>query len=267
MPRPSMFSRNYEKLMRRRRINITLVILIIISAVFFGIKYYLNNNDIDFFDNIFKKTEAGQKEPTPEPTPGPTAEPTVTPTEPPVQTNTYDYTSSNGDVYTVSYEITDQGIAFTGIDSIYDDLGYDISQDKQYIVFEDRAVEDIMLMSSDGKTVKINPSSYYSKTSSVLIKKEDMLARVQNYIWSAKPHFTSDNKVVFLTDIPYLYDDGKLYMWTASISGQLGSLVGEFETQDKTAIKYEGYREDGSLIISFNNKTYYLKPNARGLSH
>lgn len=266
MPRPSVFSKDYEKLMRRRRINITLVILIIISSGFFGIRYYLKNYNIDFLDSIFKKTESDQKGTVKNPTPEPTAEPTVTPTEQPKPKNTYEYISSNGDRYTVSYETTDQGIAFIGIDSIYDDLGYDISRDKQYIVFEDRAVADIMLMSGDGKTIKINPSSYYSKTASVLIKKEDMLAKVQNYIWSAKPHFTSDNKVVFLTDIPYLYDDGKLYMWTISLSGQLGSLIGNFETEDKTAVTYEGYREDGSLIISFNNKTYYLKPNSGSLS-
>lgn len=266
MPRPSMFSKNYEKLMRRRRINITLAILIIISALFFGIRYYLQNNDMTFLNDIFKKTEAGQKKPSPGTTPAPTAEPTVTPTEQPAQMNTYEYTSSNGDVYTVSYETTGQDIAFTGIDSIYDDLGYDISQDKQYIVFEDRAQGDIMLMSVDGKTVKINPSSYKSKSSGVVIKKEDMLAKIQNYVWAAKPHFTSGNVVVFLTDIPYTYDDGKLYMWTVSLSGQLGSLIGEFETQDKAAVTYDGYREDGSLVIKFNNKTYYYKPNAKGLS-
>jgi len=266
MPRPSMFSRNYEKLMRRRRINITLFILIIISVLFFGIRYYLKNNNLSFWNDMFKKTEVTQKEPTPEPTPETTPEPTATLTQPPVQVNTYEYTSSNGDTYTVSYETTGQGIVFTGIDSIYDDLGYDISQDKQYIVFEDRAAADIMLMSADGKTAKINPSSYFSKTSNVLIKKEEMLSKIQNYVWSAKPHFTSDNMVVFLTDIPYLYDDGKLYMWTVSLSGQLGSLIGNFETQDKTAITYEGYKEDGSLIINFNNKTYYLKPKARSLS-
>jgi hypothetical protein len=56
-------------------------------------------------------------------------------------------------------------------------------------------------------------------------------------------------------------------MWTVSISGQLGSLIGEFETKDKTAITYEGYREDGSLKISFNNITYYYKPNTKRLSH
>jgi hypothetical protein len=264
MPKPSMFSKDYEKLMRRRRINIILVILIIISAGFFGIRYYLQGKNIDFLDNIFKKTETGQKDPAPEATP--TAEPTVTPTETPKQENSYKYTSSNGESYEISYETTDVGIAFKGIKSSYQDLGYDISQDKQYIVFEDRAAADIMLMSADGKAIKINPSSYYSKTSSVLIKKEDMLAKLQNYIWSARPHFTSDNRVVFLTDIPYLYDDGKLYMWTVSISGQLGSLIGGFETKDRTAITYEGYREDGSLIISFNNITYYYKPNTKRLS-
>lgn len=266
MPRPSMFSRNYEKLMRRRRINITLIILIIISALFFGIRYYVQNSNTAFFDDIFKKTEVGQKDTAPKTTPEPTAEPTVTPTEQPVQVNTYEYTSSNGDVYKVSYETTGEGIAFTGIDSSYSDLGYDISQDKQYIVFEDRAQGDIMLMSADGKTTKINPSTYKSKSSGVVIRKEDMLAKIQNYVWSAKPHFTSDNKIVFLTDIPYTYDDGKLYMWTLSISGQLGSIIGEFETDDKAAVTYEGYREDGSLIISFNNKTYYYKPNTKKLS-
>ncbi len=267
MPRPSMFSKDYEKLMRRRRINITLVILIILSAGFFGIRYYMRSNNVDFLDNIFKRTQTGQKEPAPKPTPKPTNEPTVTPTEQPQQKSTYEYVSSNGDKYKISYEATDVGIVFIGIESSYDDLGYDISHDKQYIVFEDRAAADIMLMSADGKTVKINPSSYNSKSSGILIRKEDMLAKVQNYVWSAKPHFTSDNKIVFLTDIPYVYDDGKLYMWTASLSGQLGSLIGQFETEDKAAIKYEGYREDGSLIISFNSKTYYYKPNTKNLSH
>ncbi|WDU82346.1 hypothetical protein [Caloramator sp. Dgby_cultured_2] len=35
MGKPSIFSKDYEKMMRRRRINITLIILIIISVVYF----------------------------------------------------------------------------------------------------------------------------------------------------------------------------------------------------------------------------------------
>lgn len=271
MPKPSMFSKDYEKLMKRRRVNSILVILIILSAAFFGIKYYLHDNNISFFDNISKRIESIKKDNTKKPTPEPTVQPTPEPTKEPdkPQESFYEYTSSNGngEIYKVVYETAAEGIVFTEVQSSYADLGYDISQDKQYIVFEDRAASDIVLMSSDGKTKRISPDSYNSKSTGIVIKKNDMLAKDVSYVWAARPHFTSDNRIVYLTDLPYMYSDGKLYMWTASMSGGMGSMIGNFETQDVAAIKYQGYNEEGSLIISVNGKNYYYKKNGSGLSH
>jgi hypothetical protein len=267
MSRPSMFSKDYEQQMKRRRVNIVLFILIVIFGVFFGVRYFMGGDGGSLFKNIYnavipKSTDKNIEPPAKE---NDSEKPQAETQENDAQEDQelyYEYKSADGRIYTIEYIIKDGIKTITGFDDSRSGATYDISPDSKSIVFDDIASDDIMLMNSEGQIKKISPDSYKSKSANILIQKQQVLKTKPAYIWARKPHFTSDGRIVYLTDLPYLTQDGKLFLWNASASGGMTKMAGEFATQDIDKITYEGFDESGKLKIGFNSKLYYLAPNS-----
>lgn len=269
MAKPSIFSRNYEQRMKRRKINITLFVLILISAGYFGVRYYLdiNNININFISKMSKGKKAEEKkEEEKKVTPPAVNKPEETPTDTPVEVKTsfYEYKSPSGQIYKIEYTETSSLKEIVGIKSEAAVPSYDISTDKKSIVFDDLSSGDIIIMDSTGAAKKINYDTYNSKSSGILIKKDEVLKRHPNYIWAAKPHFTSDGGVVFITNLPYIKNIDSLYLWCIRKNGSMkmaGKLIG-----DINKISYEDITASGALKINVNNTIYYFIPGENELS-
>lgn len=261
MGKPSIFSKDYEQRMKRRRINITLFVLIIISASFFGIRYYLNKNNINFAlkiprskITIDKNKKDDSKDKNKIDSSGKRNEEHKDTEEEKKNIGFFEYKALDGSIYKIEYDNSSDAKQIIGMKSDALIPVFDISKDKTRIVFEDRAAGDIIIMDTNGVYKKINVDSYTSK-SGIVIKKENMMKRDPQYIWTAKPHFTMDGGVVYVSRLPYISKNG-FYLWYIGTNGSLRFIGKLAESIDN--ITYEGFTEDNALEIKADNSIYYL---------
>lgn len=260
MGKPSIFSKDYEQKMKRRRINIILFVLIIISASFFGIRHYLDKNNINFAikipwskltihknkkDNTKDKNKIESPEKKKE-------EPKNTEEEKNI--GYFEYKALDGSIYKIEYDNSSSLKQITDIKSDALIPVFDISKDKTKIVFEDRKAGDIIVMDTNGVSKKINVDSYTSK-SGIVIRKDNMMKKDPQYIWTAKPHFTMDGGVVYVSRLPYISQNG-FYLWYIGANGSLRFIGKLSDSIDN--ITYDGFNEDNALKIKADNTVYYL---------
>lgn len=263
MGKPSIFSSNYKKQQKRRKLNITLIILIIISAAYFGIKFYMNKNNIKI--SIFEKKKASQSEVTKTNT---NSSKTAAKTKVNTKANTnnsssaqkssYEYKMQDGKTLKLEYAVSDSQKQFVDLVDESGTASYDISSDKQFIVFDDRQSNDIILCDINGNFKKVTDPDYTSKSTGNTYKKDEILKYNTSYIWAAKPHFTNDKRIVYVSSLPYFKKAGQLYLWVMSIDGTGNRKIGQLNDNLST-IQYPGYDSDGNLKIAVDGTTYYLK--------
>lgn len=268
MGKPSIFSNDYGHKMRKRKkmaiINTILVILILISAAYFGGNYYFDKKGIDF-TNIFKSIKESIDKNQTVPNENNNIKPsTDTPSnindeskQPEEKTNAYyEYKSTDGRIYKLEYTEISGNKEFSGVKNEAAEIQFDISKDKKKIVFGSLS-GDIVVGDDQGVIKKISSDSYRSKSAGITIEKKTTLQYYPEYIWAAKPHFTSDNRVVYITYLPYLKDANIFYMWVLSIDGSSNRMVGGL-TNDINKIVYDGFSSEGALRIKVNENLLYL---------
>jgi hypothetical protein len=266
MAKPSIFSRNYEQQMKRRRINMILFILIIICASYFGAKYYMDKRGIVLFKSKPKVTDQKNNNenskvtitPTKAAEQGSSQNVSVTPTP----GEYFEYKLSDGRSCRAEYTKSADSLQYTGLSTDNGDVFYNISIDKKYIVFEDVKGGNIVLGDSTGAFKVINPSVYKSKSTGKVIDKVETMKLKPEYIWARKPHFTTDNKVIYISDLPYLKSQGTLFVWTLTFDGGLNKMSGQLPTIDINKVSYGNFDASGRLPIIVNGSSYYLAPGS-----
>jgi hypothetical protein len=266
MAKPSIFSRNYEQQMKRRRINMILFILIIICASYFGAKYYMDKRGIVLFKSKPKVTDQKNNNenskvtitPTKAAEQGSSQNVSVTPTP----GEYFEYKLSDGKSCRAEYNKAAGNLQFTGLNTDGGDVFFDISADKSYIVFEDIKGGNIILCNSSGTFKVINPAVYKSKSTGKVIDKVETMKAKPEYNWARKPHFTTDNKVIYISDLPYLKSQGNLYIWTLTFDGGLNKMSGQLPTTDISKVSYGSFDTTGRLPIVVNGTAFYLAPGS-----
>lgn len=271
MGKPSIFSKDYDKYRKRQRLNLILIILILIFASYFGGKYYFTKNNIKVFDKfkffdrvkISKETGEKKKDSTTKVniTDGnSTAVPKTEDSNENInnQSQFYEYKSSSGTIYKIEY-VSGTEKSIVDVKSSDSNFDYDISLDKKSVVFDDLKSGEIILYNVDKGCRKISRDSYKSVSAGITIKKDEVLKKSPWYIWSAKPHFTSDGRIVYASHLPYLMKDSTLYLWAMKVDGTGHKRLGEL-TRDIKNISYEGIDEKGNLIIIVDSEKYMIKP-------
>ncbi|EYE89034.1 hypothetical protein Q428_05090 [Fervidicella metallireducens AeB] len=277
MGKPSIFSKDYEKYRKRQRLNLFLIILILFFAGYFGGKYYFTKNDINisdkfkFFNKIknIKLTRENEKNPEvnknkivdnkTDEKENSTAVPKVENNNENInkQSQFYEYKSSSGTIYKIEY-LDGLEKSVVGIESSDGNFNYDISLDKKSLVFDDLKSGEIIIYSVDKGCRKISRDSYKSLSAGITIKKDEVLKKSPWYIWSAKPHFTSDGRIVYVSHLPYLMKDSTLYLWAMKVDGTGHKRLGEL-TRNISNITYEKNDENGNLIIVVESEKFMLK--------
>ena len=222
--KPSIFSSKYEKKMRKRRRNITILSLIIILAVVLaGAK--LIYNPINFSKikqnlqawvesdtgneaavNNEKETALDNEENKPEP------EKSEEPKEASI-----DIVLSSGTIAKAVYKTennTTQFIEVTGLDQYVD---YDISPLKDKIVICD--TNGVMtIYNIDGSSTIISKDNYISSQGTSFLR-TDVIANNPQYMWNRYAKFITEDKVIFITNRPYFGTDSLAqYLWITDIN-------------------------------------------------
>jgi hypothetical protein len=274
MGRPSIFSNDYEQRMRRRKINAILAILVIASGAFFGVKYYLNKNNISFFKMNKPPITNGEKEQsgksenqnkavTP---PVKNNESTSNNTLPQEQASQFlSYTTSDGKVYKIEYTVNNGVKEITALKGDLSNIFFNISTDKKKIVFEEQSTGHIISGDTEGSFKKISRDNYVTKSTGKTLTKQTIINANPWFIWSVKPNFTPEGKVVYISHLPYIKVNGDLYLWIANPDGTGHAKIGAVG-KDIKAISYGGIDPNGRLIIKSGSLTYYFSSQNNRLS-
>lgn len=217
MARPSIFSKDYERLMRkrRRRIIVSLLAILIIGS---GTAVYIYNGGINFSqikENLQTWVDGGKEivEEDSLLTVAPEAE------EPKLEEPKEEFFETVIDEMNIkiSLNITEDGTktfneVVTGENVI-------ISPDKTKFLVTDTK-QNLFIINVNDEITDITKPNYVSTTGSTYTK-ESILNQYQGYVWHKSAKFISDTKIAYVSNLPYFGSGISEYIWVYDIeSGQ-----------------------------------------------
>lgn len=271
MGKPSIFSKEYEKKMKKRKRTIlifSLAVIVVIAALVFKVIYnpidYKNikNNIQAWIDsdttNVDKKTQTETKannnedtnkkeEPAKKETPKP-AEEFINITLASGNTAKAIYVDNNGEKIFKTVESSDTGISF------------DLSPSgKQIIVMDTNAV--ITLYNVDGTNKVVSKDQYVSTKGSVFAK-DSIIQSNPGYLWNVNPKFISEDKIIFVTNRPYFGGAAlKQYIWMTDISNDSDKIFWDLAGQSIEI----GAKEEKGVKVTVDGQTHYIDMNGNNI--
>lgn len=278
MGKPSIFSKDYEQQVKKRKLNLILIILIIIFGLFFGSQYFLNKNNIKLIDSskiknskIVKQIESISDKPsksvetadntnkiTPPKTDAQKQQtPSVKETQPAAQEDKIAYNAGDGSTINLLLESSSGQKSFKGIDAGGKEINYDISKDKQMLVFEDDTSKSILLASIDGSIKDITKPQYKTRSTNKVFTKAKVLSFYKDFVWSTKPYFTSDGRVVFASQLPYIKKNSDIFLWSIDLKSMSYKSIEKLGS-DPSKLSYDGFDDKGRLKVVYDASVKYL---------
>lgn len=254
MSKPSIFSKNYEKRMKRRRLNIILILLIILCIGFFGGKYILNKKNINLLPDFTskKQSEPKKNEKTNKKTSEEKKEETSS-----ANVLEYTYTLKNNKPLKVEYTVQGDKKEIKAFkNENLESIEYAISPNKQNAVFVDKTDQSLILVDVNGNFTNITKPNISYNNGKKLTRK--ILETKQDYIWNAKPQFTSEGNIVYISDMPNSKPGLGYTLWTTKPSKDSSHKKVTKLNKDLESNVFEGFDENGRLKLKTNDEYIYI---------
>jgi hypothetical protein len=242
--RPSIFSKDYEKQIRKRRKKIILLIIVpIIGLTIFLItdfdsmldkgismrkslnNIFLNKSKQDTNVDENQPPELKKEEEVVKPQPE-VEEPKESQVEAPIENKIFPITLSDGQVINVEYKVLG---AEKNIEGVSDpkDISYDISPSKKSIVIQSKVNQDILYFDVNKNSKDVTKRSHISSKGKKFPKQEK-ITEEPNYIWSIMPKFIDEDNIVYVSELPWMNKKAVQYIWKVNLKNNI-------HTQVKTA--------------------------------
>ncbi|ACD23331.1 hypothetical protein FDE76_13945 [Clostridium botulinum] len=259
MAKPSIFSREYEKRMRRRKRNFLIIFIIISIMIIISMVKILGN--VTDYSNIKQKMQAwidsdsnqkneeilSEKEPD---------QAEKEPELPKLEEESFEITLKTGQKVKAIYVKENEDIKFTNIETNDDGLVYDISQSgKKLLILEND--QTITLYNVDGTSQIVSKEEYKSSKGDVFTRESTIMSNPQ-YLWNYNPKFVNDDNIIFVSNRPYFGTAAtKQYLWITNISNN-----SDIIKWDLAAAKIEILeREEKGIKITVDGNIYYIDVN------
>ena len=262
MGKPSIFSKDYEKRMkkRKRRIAITFIILIfiVVGAWFsrrINIKNIVSIKKISIFDkNKNVKQDNSQKALTTDNNSNTKKEEVKK--EEVKKEDGYNFSLSSGEKVKIIYELNGKDKKFKYIYPLESKVIYDISPSGKLITIYDSKAQRIYYMNIEGKVSDITKPNYTSTNGQFSVTREQQLGINSGYIWCESPKFIDENTIAYVSQLPWFNKNTK-YIWTVDLKNNIHKNIQGLEGND---VKMERLNEKG-LGIMVDKENFTLKPN------
>lgn len=227
MGKPSIFSKDYGKKMKRRRRNVVLLAVVCLLVITLGVIYIrgafkdvvneaknkkvINNSAVNKqTENTTKKVSESDKK-------------AETKNKDTKKENSYKMQLSDGREVTLTYEGDNSKETFKSVTVASGNLSYDISPSRRNVVLFDNAAQSILLVDIDGSKHDITNPQYVSTTGQV-IQKSTQLASNPSYIWCSSPKFLDDGNIAYISQLPWLGKTSQ-YVWIENIQNNSHFMV------------------------------------------
>ncbi|MGE5628489.1 MAG: hypothetical protein ACM3X7_10350 [Solirubrobacterales bacterium] len=246
MGKPSIFSRDYEKKMRRRRIRNLFSVIAVVIIIAAGIAMYKTQFNSNTKKPVTQNTQKSEK---------PKVEVENQTQTPIVKEEGFDFKLDDGTSLKAVYTVNGDSKAFKYLSPKESGTYYNVNPSGNKMVVYDNKVQKMILIDITGTITDItNPS--YTSSSGYVITKESVLSQNNSYIWCDTPTFVDDSNIAYISQLPWLNRTTK-FVWIENVDSKqnvyINSIGGEnvkFDTLDSKGL---GMTIDGSLL--------YLSPN------
>ncbi|WP_446897639.1 hypothetical protein ACSVC9_11575 [Clostridium sp. LBM24168] len=245
--KPSIFSKDYERKMKQRRIRIFIisavcVVLVILIGIYLTgtLKTVLNDMGKEKQNPITQNQKVKNIPSKPQPS------------ENKNKKAQYTVKLSSGKSVNLIYENKNNNKIFKDVTPKDADVIYSINPSGKNIVLLDGKIQSVFLFDTNGKKHDITNPQYISSTGSV-ISKNEQLSSNPNYIWCNSPKFIDDNNIAYVSQLPWLGKTSK-YIWIENIIDKSHIMVQSVEGED---VKF-GNPTDKGLTVTVDGETMYL---------
>ncbi|MBZ9625261.1 hypothetical protein G9F71_020670 [Clostridium sp. FP2] len=257
MSKPSMFSKDYKKEVKKRKRKIVLLIIVpIIGLTIFLITDFdvLKNSGISMKNGINsillnkskdKRSSDVQVEKTPqvakpqsdsEKSKAVQAEKALK-VEATLKNEVFVVALSDGQKISVEISVKAAEKTIKGI--INDkNISYDISPSKKSIVIQSTNNQDLLYVDINKVSKNITKKTHQSSKGQ-MFSKEELFKTHKNYLWSITPKFIDEDNIAYVSELPWINERAVQYIWKVNLKSNL-------HTQVKTA---------SGMHITFKNIT------------
>lgn len=270
MGKPSIFSREYEKKMKRRKRNViifSLAIVIVMSSLI--IKVVCNPID---YTNIKKNIQAWIDSDTTNSSEqaeiasdqSKVEDDEKITDEDPIKEDIQEASEQSIDIPLVSGNIAKAiyvddnqgGKIFKTLDTNDTGVSFSISPSSKQIIVTDTNLV-ITLYNVDG-TSKIVSKDEYISSSGGVFKKEAAIQAQPGYLWNVNPKFISEEKIIFVSNRPYFGSAAlKQYLWMTDVNTNEDKVFWELAGKNIEISE----KEEKGIKVTIDGKIYFIDIN------
>lgn len=261
MRKPSIFSRDYERLMRKRRKRIAIISILgvlVIGILFLKmamnsinmetlrskVQSWIDEDNEEIQDNTNKTNEENKQEETVK---------EETPKEPEIKT--MDLIVREGIILKAEYEESNGGVKFKGIKDAPSNIYYTLNQDKNLILTIDEN-QDMKIFNVNTKEANITKDKYVAPNGEVF-NKSSVLQTYNGYLWNVEAKFITNTKVAYISNVPYFGYDLNKYIWVVDLNDNSHKTLWNSKGKE---IKLGEIKEKG-LEVTIDGNVKYINSN------
>ena len=272
MAKPSIFSKEYERKMRRRKRTITLVVVLSIAA--FGILYasggikgvfknknislagFLNKSDKTEKEDNKQDNKQEDKKPSNEEDKKPDDQQNNAETE---QKNPeekgYEVNLKDGTKIKAVYENKDGANRFKYITPADAAVTFSVNPSGTSIVILDSKAQNMILVDSNGTVQEITSQSYKSNG------KDAVLSQKPEFVWCTSPKFVDDENIAYLSQLPHISSKiTKKFLWVVNTKNK-DKHINKYSISGENIKLGNIITDKGMEVILDDNSVKYIKVN------
>ncbi len=272
MRKSSIFSREYEKRIRRRRFFILLIIVIFsIILVYYIVNFSKFNG---YVKNIYHSMITKENKLNDNLNNGKDSVESVTSNMNDENHNNtqnideivdnetnennaylkYEVELQNNDKLNVLYE--GEEVKFVGLGEFDSNkYKYDISPNKERILIENIINQDTYMLDNKFNLFKLDPEFFYSNSARTRFYKNDIVSSYENYAWYKDARFLDDNTIIYVSNLPWFGKDEE-YIWRTDITN--ANDIRHFMTSVGGQNIGFGELTEGGIKVNINNEIKLL---------
>ncbi|WP_298839097.1 hypothetical protein [Clostridium sp.] len=225
MKKPSMFSKDYDRrIKKRKKVILSLIIIPIIGLVIFlsiGFKGLENKGTGSNFSNgakndeVQKKLEDNSQKQINVDKDKATKAAIAAKAKAKANKSSFIATMPDGQKVTVEYNGESTTKTIKGVANTKGVL-FDISPSKKSIVIQSTKNQNI-IYTDINKISKDITKKIYTSTNNQKYSKEQQLKNNPNYIWSITPKFIDEDNIAYVSELPWMNEKKVQYVWKLNL--------------------------------------------------
>lgn len=123
---------------------------------------------------------------------------------------------NNGEKINIFYEEGNQIEYIASQDELPKNYRFDISPSRSRILIEELNTQDTYMLDENLNLFKLDPEFFYSNSARTRFYKNDVVSSYENYSWYKNARFLNDNTIVYISNLPW-FGKNEQYIWRTDI--------------------------------------------------